>query len=161
MYILFTTALIFCSGTFPLFYQIHHPTKTQKCIVRSEAVLILRIYQLILFYVIPDIFLLSNLFTVYALCRRRQRLSTNCLKTGDQLQLQIHINDVHSSRRQQQLTIMLVTVSLSFYLFTTPAMIMYIIESHPVTHRDLTKIKQTFLFAQISVILSQLNNAVS
>jgi hypothetical protein len=56
---------------------------------------------------------------------------------------------------------MLVTVSLSFYAFSTPAIIAYILDYYPPTHRELNKIKIRFLFAQITVVLLQLNNAVS
>ena len=73
----------------------------------------------------------------------------------------MHVSDVNSSRKQRQLTVMLVTVSLSFYLFTTPAQIFYIKRHERPTHRNLQKIKHDFLFEQISVILSQLNSAVS
>jgi len=159
MYILLTISIILFSGTFPFFYQIDNPSKNQKCLIRVKFRSILRIYQLILFYAIPDLFLLSNLFTVYALCRRQEQLSSMHLNNGEKFE--IRVNDLNSNRKQRQLTIMLVTVSLSFYLFTTPAMIMFITESQPTKHRDIEKIKQTFLFSQIMVIFFQLNNAVS
>jgi hypothetical protein len=159
MYILLAISIIVCSGTFPIIYQIKNTSPNHKCLVRQQAVLILRIYQPILFYAIPDILLLSNLFTVFALCQRRHRLSLTYSTTGNKIE--IHVNDINSNRKQRQLTVMLVTVSLSFYLFTTPAMIMYVTEYQPPKHRELEKIKNVFLFSQISVILLQLNNAVS
>ena len=73
----------------------------------------------------------------------------------------MRVNDVHCNRKQRQLTIMLVTVSLSFYLFTTPAVIYFIKEMNTPKHRNLGKHKRDFLFSQISVVLSELNNAVS
>lgn len=76
-------------------------------------------------------------------------------------QLQMRVNDVQCSRKQRQLTIMLVTVSLSFYLFTTPAMVVFIKEMRPSGHRNLEKYKRDFLFSQITVVVSELNNAVS
>ncbi|CAF1437930.1 unnamed protein product [Rotaria sordida] len=133
--------------------------RRSMCLIRSNLVLILRIYQAVLFYAIPDLLLLSNLFTIYTLCRRTQRLSSSCLK--DEQKLDIRINDINSNRKQRQLTIMLVTVSLSFYLFTTPAMVMFISEYHPSQHKDINKIKQNIFFSQISVILLQLNNATN
>jgi hypothetical protein len=169
MYILLTIAIIFFSVTFPLIYHTGEPSKNEtsinetkknyKCYINPKSGLLVRIYQPILFYAIPDLLLLSNLFTVYSLCRRRQQLSSAYYNNGDKLELRI--NDVHSNRKQRQLTIMLVTVSLSFYLFTTPAMILYIAEYRPRVHRDIKKIKQDFLISQISVIFLQLNNAVS
>jgi hypothetical protein len=140
-------------------YNINQTSKTKKCRVRSNVGIILRIYQPILFYAVPDLLLLSNLFTVYALCRRTKRLST--LRLADQTSLEMRINDINSNRKQRQLTSMLVTVSLSFYLFTTPAMVVYINEYSPTKHRELEKIKLNILFSQISVIFLQLNNAVS
>jgi len=73
----------------------------------------------------------------------------------------MRIFDVHSSRKQRQLTIMLVTVNFAFYLFTTPAMIIYIAEYSPPKHSEIDKLKRSFVFSQASVLLLQLNNAVS
>ena len=120
------------------------PPKNSKCFVRRKATLIVRIYQPILFNVLPDLFLLSNLFTVYTLCRRRQRLSLSYINNGNKVEM--HVSDVNSSRKQRQLTIMLVTVSLSFYLFTTPAIILFIKQHKRPTDPDLQKIKRDFLF---------------
>lgn len=105
-------------------------------------------------YGIPDILLLSNLYTIYSLFRRRTQQSKN--QNSDSC-----ITDANSNRKQRQLTIMLVTVNLAFYLFTTPAMIIYIAEGSKPTHRDLFKHKRQFFFSQISVLLLQLPNAVS
>jgi len=159
MYILLTTSIILLSGTFPFIYQINNTLKNQKCLIHPKYGLIVRIYQPIVFYAIPDLLLLSNLFTVYALCQRQEQLSSMRLNNGEKFE--IRVNDLNSNRKQRQLTIMLVTVSLSFYLFTTPAMVIYIAEFQRPKHRHIEKIKQSILFSQISVLLLQLNNAVS
>jgi hypothetical protein len=159
MYILLAIAITFFSVTFPFIYEINGTSKSKKCLIRSGVRLIIRIYQPILLYAIPDLFLLSNFFTVFALCRRRHRLSSAYL--NDENKSEIHISDVNSNRKQRQLTIMLVTVSLSFYIFSTPAMVSYILEYHSKKGRELNEIKMHFLFSQISVTLLQLNNAVS
>lgn len=158
IYTLLTISIMFFSITFPFIYKTNETSKS-KCIVRSEVSLFHHIYQPILFYALPDLFLLSNLFTVTALCRRQSRLSSMYL--NDEKKADIRICDVNSSRKQRQLTIMLVTVSLSFYLFTTPAMIFYIMKYFPPQHRELNRLKYNFLLSQISVVILQLNNAVS
>ncbi|CAF0784765.1 unnamed protein product [Adineta steineri] len=159
MYILLTFSIIFFSIIFPFTYQITGTPKNDKCFLRDNGGLIIRIYQPVLFYAIPDILLLSNLFTVYSLCRRRHRLSSAYI--SDSLKSEIRISDGNSNRKQRQLTIMLVTVSLSFYLFTTPALIAYISQQNPPTHRNPRRIKLNFLMSQISVVLLQLNNATN
>ncbi|CAF5020105.1 unnamed protein product, partial [Rotaria socialis] len=117
--------------------------------------LALRIVQPIIMLGIPDILLLSNFFTVYSLIRRRLQHSSNDEK------LQMRVSDVNSNRKQQQLTIMLVTVNLAFYLFTTPAMIIYILEITPPNHRILYKLKRSHIISNMSVVLLQLNNATN
>ena len=131
----------------------------KKCRVRENLRLLARLYQVVLLECIPGLLLLSNFFTVYALCQHQRRLSEVCWKNEDNVS--IRINGNHSNRKQQQLTIMLVTVSFSFYLFTTPAMVFYILELVLPRSCDLNKIKTRFLLSQISVIFQQLNNAVS
>ena len=159
MYLLLTIAIVLFSIAFPFLYEIKGLSSHEKCRIRKQARRFHRIFQPILFIAIPDILLLSNLFTVYALCRRRQRLSLSYVSNGEKIQMRI--SDVNSNRKQRQLTIMLVTVSLSFYLFTTPAMIVFIKELRPPKHKVLEKVKRDFLIAQLSVVLSELNNAVS
>jgi hypothetical protein len=158
MYILLSVSIVFFSVTFPIFYHENRMQHNRKCSVRAQHRLLLRIYQPILFYAIPDLLLMSNLFTVYALCQRHRQISSK--HSNDERRLDLRIIDVHSNRKQRQLTVMLITVSLSFYLFSTPAMIVYIKELFPNKHRHLRKMKQDFLIAQVSVILLQLNNAV-
>ncbi|CAF1187782.1 unnamed protein product [Rotaria sordida] len=159
IYIFLSISIIIFSAKFPLIYDVRQAFKNKRCLIRSNFVLILRIYQVVLFYIIPDLLLLSNLLTIHALCRRAQRFSVACLK--DEQKLDIRINDMNSNRKQRQLTIMLVAVSLSFYLFTTPAMIMFISEYHPLQHKNINKIKQNLFFSQLSVIILQLNNATN
>ncbi|CAF0935475.1 unnamed protein product [Rotaria sp. Silwood1] len=159
IYIFLTISVIIFSVKFPFVYDLKHAFVKKKCHVHSNSGLILRIYQPILFYAIPDLLLLSNLFTVYALCRRTKQLASAFLK--DDGKSDMRINDINSSRKQRQLTIMLVTVSLSFYLFTTPGTIIFISEYNPVRHNDLSKTKRNFFISQISVILLQLNNATN
>lgn len=159
IFLFLTISTIFFGISFPLLYQIKGVTSKDKCRIRQQASTFIRIYQSILFIGIPDILLLSNVFTIYTLIRRRQRLSLSNMNKGEQLQMRV--NDVQCSRKQRQLTIMLVTVSLSFYLFTTPAMVVFIKEMRPSGHRNLEKYKRDFLFSQITVVVSELNNAVS
>ena len=145
---------------FPLIYNVLEALeRRKKCCVRKKLELFVRLYHAVLLYGIPALLLLSNFFTVYALCRQQRRLSTICWKNEDNVS--IRINGNHSNRKQWQLTIMLVTINFSFYLFTTPAMVFYILESRLPRTRELNKIKTNFLLSQISVILLQLNNAVS
>lgn len=159
MYILLTVIIVFLSSTYPFVYYTKDPHHVEKCAVRPNHRSKHRILQPLLFYGLPDIFLLSNLLTVFALCRRHQRFP---LKSCDEKrQSDSRVNDPQSNRKQRQLTVMLITVSLSFYLFTTPAMIAFINELFQKKTRDLTRMKQNFLCGQISVLLLQLNNAVS
>jgi hypothetical protein len=71
------------------------------------------------------------------------------------------VNAVSFNRKQQQLTIMLVTVSLSFYLFTTPAIIDYIRQLHPPQHHDIKRLKIRFLMMNLTVLWLQMSSAVS
>ena len=129
----------------------------QKCRIRSYAELFHRVYQPIILYGIPDILLLSNIFTIYTLFRRKKQQHQQNTEN-----VEMRVSDVNSSRKQRQLTIMLVTVNLAFYLFTTPAMIMYIAElDPPKPDTKLSILKRRWLFSQLSVLLLQLNNAVS
>ncbi|CAF4424634.1 unnamed protein product, partial [Rotaria magnacalcarata] len=155
VYILVTVAIVFFSTTFPIVYNIHGDPIKKKCIIRKQFQLALRIFQPIVMLGIPDILLLSNFFTVYSLIRRRLQHSSNDER------LQMRVSDVNSNRKQQQLTIMLVTVNLAFYLFTTPAMIIYILEITPPNHRILYKLKRAQIISSMSVILLQLSNATN
>jgi hypothetical protein len=146
------------SSTFPIIYNTKDVAHRKKCVIRPHLALIHRVYQPIVLYAIPDILLLSNLFTMYSLIRRRKQQTQ---RSSDAHQLEMHVSDVHSSRKQRQLTIMLVTVNLAFYLFTTPGLIIYIAEYSPPKDPEISKLKRSFVFSQISVLLLQLNNAVS
>mgnify|MGYP002378461014 FL=1 len=72
----------------------------------------------------------------------------------------VYVSDTNANRKQRQLTIMLVTVSLTFYLFTTPAQISFYNQHYSRPDRSIEQMKREFLFGQISVIILQLNNAV-
>lgn len=146
------------SITFPMFYRISNDPLRKKCRVRSNSALILRVFHAVAFYVIPDILLLSNFLTIYLLFRRRKEQKKRC-STDDSCAMRV--SDANSNRKQRQLTIMLVTVNLTFYLFTTPAMIKHITEYYPPKNPELSRLKRAALFSQISVIFLQLNNAVS
>ena len=130
-----------------------------KCILVSGYRLIVRIIKPIIFYGIPNIFLLSNLYTVYSLFQRYENLPRKESRSGSSADS--YIIDPHASRKQRQLTLMLITVSLSFYLFTTPAMIAFLLEWFPVDRFEVSKAKRRFIFSQISVFILQSNNAVS
>ena len=159
MYILISISAAFFFSTFFFIYEVRGASIHGKCRIKQRVRSFHRIYQTILFIVIPDILLLSNLFTVYSLCRRRQQLAVSYNHQGEQLEMRV--SDVHSNRKQRQLTIMLVTVSLSFYIFTTPAMISFITEMYPPKGKRMDRMKRAFLMGQISVFMSELNNAVS
>jgi hypothetical protein len=154
IYTLITVAIIIFTSSYPI---IHH-TYRQKCVIRSHLALIYRIYQPIVMYGIPDILLLSNIFTIYSLIRRGKK--KEC-RLSDCDKIEMRISDVNSNRKQRQLTIMLVTVNLTYYLFTTPAMIIYIDEYSPRNNLDISKLKRSIVFSQVSVLILQLHNAVS
>ncbi|CAF1217476.1 unnamed protein product, partial [Didymodactylos carnosus] len=156
IYILIVMSFIFFTTTFLLVYEpnfIH-----SKCTIRKNLQKIIRIYKPVIFYYIPDLLLLSNLFIVYGLCVKHRR-HTRTLKLHNESL--IRINDVNINRKQRQLTVMLITVSLSFYLFTTPAIINFITQLHPPKHRNVRKLKKLFLQAQVTVLLLQMNNATN
>ncbi|CAF1365565.1 unnamed protein product [Adineta steineri] len=157
VYILISIAILLFSATFPIIYHTDVTPKRAKCKIRPAFGLIHRIYQPIVFYVLPDILLLSNLFTVYSLIQRRRQQKR--LSNDDKFELRV--NDVHSNRKQRQLTIMLVTVNFTFYLFSTPALIFFIGEYTPPKHPEINKLKRSFFFTQTSVLLLQLHHATN
>ncbi|CAM4776611.1 unnamed protein product [Rotaria magnacalcarata] len=159
IYIFLGFSVIVFSIKFPIFYDLKAAFKNNKCRIRENFGLSHRLYQSLLFYIVPALFLLSNIFTIYALCRRKQNLSEACLRNHRNLDMRI--NDVNSNKKQRQLTIMLVTVSLSFYLFTIPGMVIFLIEIYALKSREINKIKLKFILSQLSVIILQLNNATN
>ncbi|CAF1157865.1 unnamed protein product [Adineta ricciae] len=159
IYILLASAIILFTAIFPFTHHIVTTPTNVKCSLRSSGGLIIRIYQPILFYAIPDLLLLSNLFTVAALCQRTHRLASTYVNETENSE--IRVSDVNSNRKQRQLTIMLVTISLSFYLFTTPALVAFIAQQTMSKNRPVDQIKNTFLLLQISVVFLQLNNATN
>ncbi|CAF2415257.1 unnamed protein product [Rotaria sp. Silwood2] len=156
MYLLILTAFAFFTLTFPLIYIINR--EQEKCSVRKQYQILLRIIKPTIFYFIPDLILLVNLFIIYELfMARRQRTQT---LTNSENSIN-QINAATFNRQQQQLTIMLVTVSLSFYLFTTPAIVDYILQRKPPNYRDVKRLKLRFLRSNLTVIWLQMSSATN
>ena len=156
IYILILFALLLFSSTFPVIYTVDEIQ--QKCGVRPQYQTIIRFIKPTIFYFAPDILLLANLFVIYELfmaTRQRKKTLMNPENAISQL------NAVSFNRKQQQLTVMLVTVSLSFYFFTTPAIIDYIRQLHPPQHYDIKRLKTRFLLMNLSVFWLQMSSAVS
>jgi 7 transmembrane receptor (rhodopsin family) len=156
MYILILLDFLLCSFSFPVIYSIDRSQR--KCVVREQYQTILRIVKPTLFYFIPDLILLFNLFIIYELfIARRQRAHTLINPENA-----VHQIDAATfNRKQLQLTVMLVTVSLSFYVFTTPAIIDYIRQRNPPTYRDVKRLKMRFLRTNLTVLWLQMSSAVS
>ncbi|CAF1396179.1 unnamed protein product [Adineta ricciae] len=156
IYTLIFVALMLFSITFPFVYTIDKVQ--QKCGVRAQYQKIIRFIKPTIFYFVPDLLLLANVFVIYELFmakRQRQRTLMNPETAINQL------NAVSFNRKQQQLTIMLVTVSLSFYLFTTPAIIDYIRQINPPKHHDVKRLKLRFLMTNLSVLWLQMSSATN
>lgn len=154
--ILLLFALILFSSTFPLFYTIDK--EQQKCGVRYQYQMILRVFKPTIFYFVPDLLLLANVFVIYELFMARKQRTKTLMNPENAVQ---QLNAVSFNRKQQQLTLMLVTVSLSFYLFTTPAIIDYIRQINPPTDYDLKKLKMRFLTANLTVLWLQMSSATN
>lgn len=156
MYILLVIDFLLCTVSFPFIYTVDESQR--KCGVRQQYQTILRIVKPTLFYFVPDLILLINLFIIYELfIARRQRAHT--LVNPENA---VHQIDAATfNRKQLQLTVMLVTVSLSFYLFTTPAIIDYIRQRNPPTYRDVKRLKMRFLRTNFTVLWLQMSSAVS
>ena len=155
VYILVLFTVILFSITFPIFYTIS--LRQEKCIVRAQYQTIIRILKPIIFYLIPDLILLTNLFIIYELFKARRQRTHTLINPENAIH---QINAASFNRKQQQLTIMLVTVSLSFYIFTTPAIIDYIRQRHPPTYRDAKRLKMRFLQTNVTVLWLQMSSAV-
>jgi len=155
IYILIVFALILFSLTFPFLYNIDK--QQQKCVVREQYQTIIRIIKPTIFYFLPDLVLLINLFIIYELFMARRQRTQTLINPENAIH---QINAVSFNRKQQQLTIMLVTVSLSFYLFTTPAIIDYIRQRHPPKYRDIKRLKMRFLRTNLTVFWLQMSSAV-
>jgi hypothetical protein len=156
IYLLIVLALIFFSVTFPLILTVDHRQK--KCIVRVQYQTIIRIVKPTIFYFIPDLILLINLFIIYELFKARRQRTQTLINPENAIH---QINAASFNRKQQQLTIMLVTVSLSFYVFTTPAIIDYIRQRNPPKYRDIKRLKMRFLRTNLTVFWLQMSSAVS
>jgi len=156
IYILIVFAVLFFSTTFPIIHEVDYDQ--QKCVVRSQYQTIIRIVKPSIFYFVPDLLLLANLFVIYELfaaSRQRKKTLMNPENAISQL------NAVTFNRKQQQLTIMLVTVSLSFYLFTTPAIVDYINQLYQSTTNDIKRLKRRFFFMNFTVLWLQMSSATN
>ncbi|CAF3566160.1 unnamed protein product [Rotaria socialis] len=156
IYILIVLSIILFSSTFPTIFIVD--TFQQKCMVRPRYQKIIRIIKPTIFYFVPDILLLANIFVIYELfMAKRQRTKTSMNPDNA-----IHrLNATSFNRKQQQLTVMLVTVSLSFYFFTTPAIIDYIRQMNPPKHHDVKRLKLRFLLTNLSVLWLQMSSATN
>jgi hypothetical protein len=156
MNILLVTTFIVFTIVYPLIYTIDR--KQQKCGIQRQYQILLRFIKPIVFYVIPDLILLINLFIIYELFVARRQRTRTLINPENAVH---QIDTVSFNRKQQQLTIMLVSVSLSFYLFTTPAIVDYILQRHPPTYRDIKRLKMRFLRTNLTVLWLQMSSAVS
>ncbi|CAF4054617.1 unnamed protein product, partial [Rotaria sordida] len=130
----------------------------QKCIVRHQYQKIIRIIKPTIFYFVPDILLLANIFVIYELFMAKRQRTKTLMNPENAIH---QLNAVSFNRKQRQLTIMLVTVSLSFYFFTTPAIIDYIWQMNPPQHYDLKRLKLRFLMMNLSVFWIQMSSATN
>jgi hypothetical protein len=153
VYILLFIAFILFSSTFPIIYTIDEVQ--QKCGIRRRYQRIARFIKATIFCFVPDLLLLANLFVIYELYMAKRQRTKTFMDSENQL------NATSFNRKQQQLTIMLVTVSLSFYLFTTPAIIDYIRQINPPKHPDVKRLKLRLLLSNLSVFCLQMSSAVS
>ena len=153
--LLLVSCLLFLS-TFPLIYTIDR--QQSKCIVRAHYQTPLRFVKPTIFYFIPDVILLVNLFIIYELVMAKRRRTQTLINPENAIH---QINAASFNRKQHQLTVMLVSVSLSFYLFTTPAIIDYIRQRQPPAYRDVHRLKMRFLRTNVTVLWLQMSSAVS
>ncbi|CAF0785806.1 unnamed protein product [Adineta steineri] len=156
IFILILFAFILFSSTFPFIYTIDKIQ--QKCGVRYRYQRIIRFIKPTIFYFVPDLLLLANLFVIYELFmakRQRQQTLMNPENAVHQL------GAVSFNRKQRQLTVMLVTVSFGFYLFTTPAIVDYIRQMNPPKHHDVKRLKLRFLMTNLSVLWLQMSSATN
>ena len=153
--ILLIFALILFSSTFPFLYTVDKIQ--QKCGVRHQYQTIIRFIKPTIFYFVPDLLLLANVFVIYELYMAKIQRTKTLMNPENAVQ---QLNAVSFNRKQQQLTLMLVTVSSSFYLFTTPAIIDYIRQINPPKHHDVKKLKIRFLTANLTVLWLQMSSAV-
>jgi hypothetical protein len=144
------------SSTFPIVYTVDKVQ--QKCGVRHRYQKLIRFIKPTIFYFVPDLLLLANLFVIYELFMAKRQRTQTLMNPENAIH---QLNAISFNRKQQQLTIMLVTVSLSFYLFTTPAIIDYIHQINPPKNRDIKTLKMRLLMANISVLWLQMSSAVS
>lgn len=160
MSIFVAIAAALCLVTAPIFYDMNRPRNVTRCTFRNSSLELVAITKPIVFIIIPDIFLLLNLLIVFKFLQRHRLLLASS-HNGPALS-ESRVIDQNSQRKQRQLTIMLVAVSLSFYLFTTPAAIQFFHKrKYPAPRGNIERTKMKFLVGQICVILIQFSNAVS
>ncbi|CAF1584784.1 unnamed protein product, partial [Didymodactylos carnosus] len=155
VYVLVFLAFVLFSATSPILYTVD--LNQQKCVIRGHLKKLIRYIKPAIFYFVPDILLLANLFVIYELwlaTRLRKKTLTNPNNS-------ISLNAANFNRKQRQLTIMLVTVSVSFYIFTTPAIIDYIAQVNPPQHHDVKKLKWRFLRINVTVLILQMNSVTN
>ena len=156
VYLLIFIASMFFSITFPFIYTVDKIQ--QKCGILEQYQTLIRIVKPIIFYFIPDIILLLNLLIVYELFATRRRRAQTLVNPENATRA---IDGASFNRKQQQLTVMLLTVSLSFYLFTTPAIVDYILQRYPPKYRDIKRLKMRILRGNLTVLWLQMSSAVS
>lgn len=155
MYSLIVFALIVFSATLPIVYT--RNLNQTKCLIRPEYQTLLRILKPTTFYFIPDILLLVNIFIIYELFMARRYRTQKLINPENAMS---QINAASFNRKQQQLTLMLVTVSLSFYIFSTPTVIDYILQGKPPDHKDPKRLKILILRSNLTVLWVQMSSAV-
>jgi hypothetical protein len=162
VYILLAVSLIFLTTRFFLYHDRRQSLERKECQLRPNSAEFYRVSEIILFIGIPDLLLLSNIFTICSLFkRRRQQQQTPSLdESSRKTSVEMRVNDVHTHRKQRQVTIMLVTVNIAFYTFTTPAMIIYLMETYAPKDLDVNQKMRIWFLGQCSVPLFQLPNAV-
>ncbi|CAF1004291.1 unnamed protein product [Rotaria sp. Silwood1] len=141
---------------FPLVYTINQ--NEQDCDVREQFRAFFRFIEPAIFYVIPGLILLVNFFTIYELfIAKRQR--TQMLMNPDNTINSISTNTF--SKQQKVLTIMLLTDSLSFYLFTIPASIHYMLWTRKLHNLDVEEIKIRILISYVTDTMRHMSSATN
>ncbi|CAF5006656.1 unnamed protein product [Rotaria sp. Silwood1] len=156
MYTLIFLTFIFSSLSFPLVYTINK--NKIACDLREQFRALFRFVQPAMFYFIPGLILLVNFFTIYELLiakRQRTQILINPENATNS------INAISFNKQQTVLTIMLVTDSLSFYLFTIPACINYMLWKNLSYDIDTKEYEMRYLISNLTNIWRQMNSAVS
>ncbi|CAF1487372.1 unnamed protein product [Rotaria sp. Silwood1] len=156
MYTLIFLTFIFSSLSFPLVYTINK--NKIACDLREQFRALFRFVQPAMFYFIPGLILLVNFFTIYELLiakRQRTQILINPENATNS------INAISFNKQQTVLTIMLVTDSLSFYLFTIPACINYMLWKNLSYDIDTKEYEMRYLISNLTNIWRQMNSATN